>query len=170
MANAKNDTTPATETADNGPVDVALVDDETTALRPGTDVASIIESMNDPSKVVTTITGEDFDARLALASALTSSDPVADHLGETILLTDYVITEAQFVAKDTGELVTAPRVVLVGEDGKAYHSVSVGMLTALRNIRLAVGSLWGQKPVPVKVVRQKGNNGFFFHTINVVKE
>lgn len=168
-ATKNTDTNKPADIEPTGEVVAATTDEETGALAPGVDIALIIESMNDSSKVVTTITGTDFDARIALASALTSSEPVADHLGETINLQDYVITEAQFVSKETGELVSAPRIVLVDADGAAYHGVSVGMLTALRNIKLAVGELWGQKPVPVKVVRQRGNNGFHYHTIQIVR-
>lgn len=171
MADTKSKTTPDTAVSDATAVDIASPDEETeeAASRGGMDVASILESMNDASKVVTTITGEDFDARLALASALTTSEPLGDNLNKTINLVDYVITVVTLLNKETGEVNDAPRIVLVDQDGSAYHATSLGLLTSLRNIRLAIGTLWGERPVPVQVVRQKGNNGFHFFTVNIVK-
>lgn len=160
-----------TEVSDETSKDLASFDDETESASSSgrMDVASILESMNDSSKVVTTIKGEDFDARLALATALTTSEPLADNIGKTINLVDYVITVVNVLNKQTGEVVEAPRLVLVDADGTAYHATSLGLLTSIRNIRLAIGDLWGERPVPVQVVRQRGNNGFHFFTVNIVK-
>jgi hypothetical protein len=144
-------------------------DIETSNLAAGVDVGSILESMNDASKVVTTITGTDIDARIALASALTNSEKLKTKLNTELAVVDYVVTEVTFVSKETGEVVNAPRVVLIDENGDAFHATSMGVLTALRNIRLAVGELWGQKPVRVIPEQKQGNNGWEFITLRVLR-
>lgn len=169
MANAKNTEAPVVVNENTDDNDAIGTDVETANINGAVDVGSILASMNDQTKVISTIKGEDFDARLTLAGALTNSVKLKSALNTIIEVVDYVITEVTFVSKETGEVVNAPRCVIIDVNGDAYHATSMGVLTALRNIRLAVGELWGQQPVKIKPVQQQGNNGWEFITLQVVR-
>jgi hypothetical protein len=135
-----------------------------------TDVVGAIQGLNNPdSAYYSSIKGDDFSARLAIAAAITSSIPVDESLGKTINLKNYVVQPVELINEDTGEVNTAPRVILIDDNGTAYHATSTGLLSSLRNMNAVLGepNVWPQ-PVPVKVVEQKGRNGFKFFTLKFV--
>lgn len=134
-----------------------------------TDVAGAIAGLNTPgSSFYSSITGGDFAQRKLVAAALTSSSPIDEHLGETIDLVNVIVMPVE-LADDQGTINTAPRVILIDKDSNAYHATSVGLLSAIRNLFATLGepATWPEA-LPVKVVQQKGRNGFKFFTINLV--
>lgn len=146
--------------------DVAEIVDEATTVG-STDVAEIIKGLNNPSSAMySSIKTDDFASRLRIVQAMTTSSPVDDHLGETINLTNFIVQPVDLV-NATGEVNTAPRIVLIDADGTAYHATSVGLLTALRNVTGVLGepSTWPEA-VPIVVIEQKSRNGYKFFTIN----
>lgn len=130
------------------------------------DVTEIIKGLNNPSSgFYSSIKSEDFDARLVIAAALTSSIPIEDNLDKPIALADFIVQPVQFAGED-GTIDTSPRVILIDDDGVAYHATSIGLLTALKNIVSVLGEpLAWSKPVNIRVVKEKGNRGFSFFTI-----
>lgn len=152
-----------TETIDTDVVEEAI------AVSGATDVVAAIQGLNNPdSAFYTSVKGTDFAAKKAVASALTSSEPIDEHLGETINMLNVIVMPVD-LANAQGEVNTAPRVIVIAEDGKAYHATSVGMLSAIRNLFATLGEpeTWPEA-VPIKVVQQKGNNGYKYFTINLV--
>lgn len=135
-----------------------------------TDVAAAIQGLNTGAAFFSTVKGDDFDTKLAVAEALTTSLPVDENLGKLINLANIIVQPVELTDEKTGEVNTAPRVVLLDADGTAYHGTSVGLLSSVRNILAALGdpSTWA-KPVSINVVKQKGNNGYSFFTIKFVK-
>lgn len=134
-----------------------------------TDVTAAIAGLNTPnSSFYSSIKGGDFAAKKKVAAALTSSAPIDEHLGDVIQLVNVIVMPVD-LANDKGEVNTAPRVILIDADGNAYHATSVGLLSAIRNLLGTLGEPeeWPE-PVAVKVVQQKGRNGFKFFTINLV--
>lgn len=134
-----------------------------------TDVAGIIAGLNNPaSGFYSSIKSDSFTDKLAIASAMTTSLPLDEHLDSQILLKDFIVQPVD-LANDKGEITTAPRIVLVAADGTAYHATSVGILSSLRNVVSVLGepSTW-DAAIAVKVVRQKGNNGYSFFTLKFV--
>lgn len=153
--------------------DVAVIDDsveEAVTASGSTDVVAIIQGMNNPAAgFYSSIKSDDFASRMNVARALTTSEPLDENLGKTINLVDFIIQPVDLANQQTGEVQTAPRVVLIGDDGQAYHATSIGLLSSLRNIVTALGepSTWPQ-PVGISVVKQKGNNGYSFFTVKFV--
>lgn len=134
-----------------------------------TDVTSAIAGLNNPdSSFYSSIKGGDFAARKKVAAALTSSSPIDEHLGETLDVVNVIVMPVE-LANAQGEVNTAPRVILIDANGTAYHATSVGLLSAVRNLFATLGepAEWPEA-VQVKVVQQKGRNGFKFFTINLV--
>ena len=134
-----------------------------------TDVVASIQALNNPdSGFYSSITSTDFASRLKVASALTTSKALDDHLGQTIKLVNFIVQPVD-LADDNGTVETAPRVVLIDAEGNAFHATSVGLLSSLKNIVSALGApeTW-EHPIGISVARQKGNNGYSFFTIKFV--
>jgi hypothetical protein len=131
---------------------------------------ALIESMNKPGVgIYSSITGTNFADKLRVAAALTTSEPVDEHLNEIIRLKDFVAQAIQITDENSGEVVDAARVILIDEDGSAFHAVSVGLASALRNIVQVVGepATWDE-PISITVVREKTRKGFQVFTIKFV--
>jgi hypothetical protein len=158
----------AIETVEAAIIEAESTDDTATASGV-TDVVAIIQSLNNPeSGFYSSIKSEDFADRLAVASALTTSQPIDENLGTTIHLTNFIVQPIE-LADDEGTVNTAPRVVLIDADGTAYHATSVGLLSSLRNIISVLGEpeSW-PKPIDIQVTKQQGRNGYKFFTIKFV--
>lgn len=163
----------ATATAVESVVDAVVALEEGVieegAVTGATDVVAAIAGLNTPgSAYYTSIKGGDFATRKRLAKALTSSSPIDEHLGETLDLVNIIVMPVD-LANEAGEVNTAPRVILITADGTAYHATSVGLLSAIRNLFATLGEpdAWDEA-VQVKIVQQKGRNGFKFFTINLL--
>lgn len=134
-----------------------------------TDVSAAIAGMNDSSAAFyTSIKGTDFAARKLIAAAQTKSQPLADHLNKEISLRNFIV-QSVTLEDEKGNVNEAPRVTLIDEDGTAFHATSVGLLSALRNIIATLGEAdtWPEA-LPVRVVEQRGRNGYRFMTIELV--
>jgi hypothetical protein len=165
--------TQATETA------VSTVEAPVT---PGTDLevsnfasnvaAEIASFASGSTGIMSTFTGDDFfevaKTQLGYSSA---SEPIADHLKETILLDNWVIQPVE-IADENGELQQTARVTLVDTtNGKSYHATGMTIVNALKSIVAALGgklpSEW-PAPLPIKVVESRTRKGFRFFDVQVV--
>ena len=158
----------AAEEIIDGAVD-AVVEEGIEFSAGATDVVAVIQGLNTPGAAFySSIKSDSFANKKALAKALTASTPVDESMGEIIKLTNFVVLPVD-LANDSGEVTTAPRVILIDADNKAYHGTSVGLLSAIRNLIATLGEpeTW-EEPVEIKVVQQKGRNGFKFFTINLI--
>lgn len=149
-------------------IDTDVVDEETKSTR--TDVAAVIQSMSDPNQntIYSSIVGDSFATKLEIAAAMTTSVPVDEHLGEVINLRNFIIQPVE-LTDDNGTINTAPRVILIDDDGTTFHGTSVGLLSALRNIVAVVGEPVGWDSfIPIQVVQEKTRKGFKVFTIKFV--
>ena len=72
------------------------------------------------------------DARIF--SALNNPEyRLANFINKKIAVTDVLIEIRELLNEESGEIETAPRVVLIDEDGKAYQAVSKGIFNAVKN-------------------------------------
>lgn len=132
-----------------------------------TDVVAVIAGLNNPQQgFYSSIKSDDFSTRLQIAAAMTTSEPVDNNLGKEIKLVNFIVQPVELQNRLTGEINTAPRIVLIDEDGAAFHATSIGILSSLRNIISVLGepASW-PAPVNIQIVKQKGNNGYSFFTI-----
>lgn len=168
--------TKANETVEAASTDIELVDVDGSATR--NVKAEIAEFRSGDSGILSTFVGDDFFqvAKLQLA-ATSGSDPLDEHLGETIMLDNFVIQPVEIPATDqrgnfTGELNQSARVTLVDStNGKSYHGTSIALVNSLKQIVAALGDRmpkdWAE-PLPIKVTREKARSGFQFFKITVV--
>lgn len=99
-------------------------------------------------------------------AATQNAEPIEKHLGEKIALANVVLQPVSVTSSLTGEIVDATRVILVGNDGKAYTTVSDTVLRDLNTLFSIFGmpSTWAD-PINIEVQRIKGNAGHFFYKI-----
>lgn len=134
------------------------------------DVSSAIESINSGNvAVASSFTGDDFETRKGIMKAMSSSEPVADHLDKEIKLANYVIHAVEMPDENTGELREVARVILIDDKGKAYHAISGAMFKRLETIVGIVGhpENW-DSPISVKVTQRKGNGPNKFYDLALV--
>lgn len=107
-------------------------------------------------KVYATIKGEDFASRLLISKALSSSLPIADNLGKTINLVEVVLQKSEMENEQSHELEDVARVILIDEDGMAYHAMSRTLFRDVTQNILALvpdTSKWSS-PIPIKVTKE----------------
>jgi len=129
--------------------------DFTATASGGSDVRQAIHGLNNvDSDFYSTVTANTFAEKLALAKAINDSTPLDEALGEVFNLDQYIVQAVDIVDGQSGEVVTAPRVTLISDAGKAYHGTSKGLLTSIRNLNATVGdrSNW-DGPIPIQVVK-----------------
>ncbi len=121
--------------------------------------------------VYSTIDGSTFEGRVATLSALTDSEPVAEHLNEEFQLKDVVVQVVTMTDPDTatGELKESVglRIILVTDIGN-LHAISNGLFRSIQNIFGTLGhpNTW-PNTVKAKVVEERGRSGFRFMTLKV---
>lgn len=115
--------------------------------------------------VFSTFVGDSQTDKLKIYDAISTAEPIADHLGETIMLSNAVAQLVE-VADEQGELQSAVRVILVDADGSAYAAISDGLYKAMVTLFGLLGSpsTWTD-PVAVRIVEQRSRKGFRFYTI-----
>ena len=140
--------------------------------------AEIAEFRSGDSGIMSTFTGDDFfQVAKAQLAATSSSEPISEHLKETILLDNFVIQPVEIPVTDakgnnTGELSQSARVTLVDStNGKSYHGTSMALVNSLKQIVAALGNRlpgeWAE-PLPIQIVEEKSRAGFRFFKIVVV--
>lgn len=135
----------------------------------GNDVASAIAQLNSgQSAIATSIEGDDFAARKAVLSAVSSSVPLADNLSKPIQMKHYVVQEVWLLNEQTQEIAPQPRVVIIDADGVAYHATSAVVFRDVQNIVGILGkpSSWPE-PVAVTCVKE-GKAPRAFYTLKLV--
>lgn len=93
------------------------------------------------------------DEKAALYNAQNNTpNRLKDCIGEIIKVRHIYVEAVRLTNRETGEITTAPRIVLIGEDMNSYQCVSIGIYSAIRKIFGIYGTpeTW-QKPLPLKV-------------------
>lgn len=105
-------------------------------------------------EVFSSIKADTFEGKLANLAAVSSSTPLAESLNKVIKVRNLVIQKVEMPDEQTGEIKAQPRVILVDEDGKAFHAISNPLYRDVKNILMLVGhpSTW-EGAVPVKVTQ-----------------
>lgn len=72
--------------------------------------------------------------KVTLFNAVTTPDKLADQINKQINLRHIYVEIIQVQSEQTGELVNAPRVVLIDDKGHGYQSVGTGIYNAAKRI------------------------------------
>lgn len=110
------------------------------------------------SGVYSSIEGNDFESRLKVASAVTDSKPIREHLGKVIKLANVVIQAVSMVNEQTGEMEEVPRVILIDDAGNSFHAISGVILKDVQNLIGILGKP-AEWPSPVKVAVKEEQSG-----------
>lgn len=119
----------------------------------------IISSNNGSSPMFCSMTANSEEEKIRLFNIMNSPEfKLADYINMEIEVRD-VIVEPVDVANDDGEIIKAPRIVLVDKDGKAYQCVSNGVYSSLSKMFKIFGNPTWEKPKKVKVkqINKSGN-------------
>lgn len=130
------------------------------------------------TNVFSTVVGDDFNAKLKVLGAVTTAQPIADHLGEHIELENIVVQMVELTKRDqngnavmkpNGDPVMfwAPRVIFIdGETGTAYYGISPVLAKAVETFIGLLGqpSTWPEL-LGVRVNRQKARVGSFYELV-----
>jgi len=125
--------------------------------------AEIANMASGANAVFSTIVGEGFEAKALLLEALSNSVPVAENLGKRINLVDVVVEAIDLPNEQTKEMETQPRVILLDEDGSAYHAISGPFLRDVQRLLSVMGqpSAW-PGALPVKAIKAgQGTRQYF---------
>lgn len=119
----------------------------------------IISSNRDSSPMFCSMTANSEEEKIRLYNIMNSPEfKLADYINMEIEVKD-VIVEPVEMANDDGEIVAAPRIVIIDKDGKAYQCVSNGVYSSLRKMFKIFGSpTWDTpKKIRVKQINKSGN-------------
>lgn len=113
-----------------------------------------------------TMKAEDRKAKTTLYNACANPAKLSDNINIPIRMIHFYVEVIQCANKDTGEIVSVPRVVIIDEKGKGFQAVSVGIYNAIKRIVSMFGSPadWDE---PVTVMCQNVDLGGGQHTYNL---
>ncbi len=76
---------------------------------------------------------------------------VANFINKEIAVANVLIEIRELLNEETGVIETAPRVVLIDKDGKAYQAVSKGIFNAVKNAYQVFGPAPWEPPLKIEV-------------------
>jgi hypothetical protein len=118
--------------------------------------SSLIVDLTTPRKTAFSsvdITKATMDEKKKFFNAINSSDKrLADEINKEINLKHVYVEEVQLTNKETGELQSAPRIVLIDDKGDGFSCVSSGVFNSLKKLfgTFGVPTSW-EKPIKVRV-------------------
>lgn len=104
------------------------------------------------------------EERLAVFKAVSETEALDDHIGETIMVRDMIIQPVE-LKDDNGEVRIASRIIIIDDQGTAYGCVSSGVETSVRNLFVTVGEPTYEPPLPLRAVKKAGRHGFKFTSL-----
>lgn len=128
----------------------------------------IIKAEQQNMGIYSSIQGDSIEDRLAVYTAISNAEKLADHVNEVINVKDVILQPVEMLDRETGEMRGAVRTILIADDGQAYAATSSGIETSMKSILTIVGepTTW-EHPIAFKPVRKQGNNGYPFLTLTV---
>lgn len=107
------------------------------------------------------------ESKKRLYQAMTNPQKkIADCINLPIDVKDIFVEWVQMTDQATGEITTAPRVVLFGADGVTYSAVSRGLANSLERLMLVYGLPTWETPIPC-VIRQVQAGERRFYTLDI---
>lgn len=107
--------------------------------------------------------------RVTLYNAVTTPVKLSDYINMQITLRHVYVEVIHVVNDETGEMVAAPRVVLIDDKGVGYQTVSTGIYNAVKRLMMLFGmpDEWAQ-PHKVEVQNVNLPNGRHTITLRVI--
>lgn len=76
---------------------------------------------------------------------------LANFINKSIKISNVLVEIREILNNDTGEIETAPRVVLISDDGRAYQAVSKGIFNAVKNAFEVFGAAPWEPPLEIEI-------------------
>lgn len=110
------------------------------------------------------------DGKMALYSAMQTSDRVDEHLNEPMHVTNVLAQAVEVANQETGEINSSTRVVVHAEEGD-FAASSPTLAHAFGNLFAIFGTpdKWAA-PIVLKVVEKKSRRGYKFFDLELVSE
>lgn len=110
------------------------------------------------------------DGKMALYSAMQTSDRVDEHLNEPLHVTNVLAQAVEVANQETGEINSSTRVVIHAEEGD-FAASSPTLAHSFGNLFAIFGTpdKWAA-PITLKVVEKKSRRGYKFFDLELVSE
>lgn len=76
---------------------------------------------------------------------------IANFINKRIKVANVLVEIREILNEDSGEIETAPRVVLISDEGKAYQAVSKGIFSAVKNAYEVFGEAPWEPPLEIEI-------------------
>lgn len=97
-------------------------------------------------------TADSKEEKVKLYNAMSNpTKKMKEVIGQTILAKDVFCEMITMTDEKTGEVTTAPRVVIIDKDGNSYQAVSYGIFNSLKRIFQVFGVPTWNEPLSVRV-------------------
>lgn len=108
--------------------------------------------------------------KVTLFNAVTTPEKLSDQINKQIVLRHIYVEVVQVTSEETGEMVNAPRIVLIDDKGNGYQSVGTGIYNAVKRIIGIFGDPadWTM-PHTVEVVNVSLPGGRHTFTLKIIK-
>lgn len=126
--------------------DIDVIDVSASTLRD--EIVALVEGKQD---MYSSLKADTFEGRIELLGAVTDAAKISDNVGVPIALRHIVVQAVDLVDAQTGEVTTAPRVVLIDDKGQAFYGISEGLYRSVSTFIKLAGDP-GDWPEPLKVV------------------
>ena len=116
-------------------------------------LATVAATQDNIGKMVCSIkpTGNRKEDAKIFASLNNPEFRLANFINKTLKIQNVLVEIFEIMDVETGEIDTAPRVVLISEDGKAYQAVSKGIFNAVKNAYEVFGQAPWDPPLEIEV-------------------
>ena len=122
----------AVQTADDNTLELALSSDRYSHL----DIASDLKAGHGAYCSMHALNNK---ARVTLFNACTNPKKISDMINKRIKVMHIYIEIIQVLSEQSGEMVNAPRVILIDEQGNGYQAVSNGIYNAVKRMYALFG-------------------------------
>ena len=128
---------------------------------------SYVTDLENGSSFYTSMKGETVEEKSKLFNAMNNPDHrISDMIGKVIVIRDVFVEEVEMTNEETGEVVKAPRIVVIDIKGESYQAVSVGVMSAFKKLFKLFGPPTWEKGIPLEVRQlKKGKNNILTFSI-----
>lgn len=123
---------------------------------------------------ITTIVAKTDDEAIALFNGMNSpSQSYSDCVNKPIAVVGFHMDVVDQEDKESGEMLPCPRIVLFGDDGETYQTVSFGMLNGMKKFQqqfgsgLADGSIESVTILPKNIATKGANKMLTFELVSI---
>ncbi len=127
----------------------------------------ITDLTNTGMSMYTSMSANTNEEKAKLFNAMNNPDHrISDMIGKTITVKDVFIEEVEMANEETGEVVRAPRIVVIDVEGRSYQAVSVGVLSAFKKLFGLYGQPTWEEGITLEVRQlKKGKNNILTFSI-----